>query len=102
MAIKALGFRLLVQPDEVEEITAGGIVLALDTKLEKGAQTTGTIVGIGEDVAVAFKPKTEFWGLKVGDKVHYPKYAGKWLKDTVTKEEVLAINDEDVIAVEVK
>lgn len=102
MAIKALGFRLLVQPDEVEEVTAGGIVLAIDQKLEKNAQTTGTIVGIGEDVAVAFKPKTEFWGLKVGDKVHYPKYAGKWLKDTTTKEEVLAINDEDVIAVEVK
>lgn len=100
MTIKAVSFRILVQPDEVETTTAGGLVLAVDEKMEKNAQTSGIIVDIGEDAFVAYRPKTQYCGLSVGDRVHYPKYAGKWIRDTVTKEEFLAINDEDIIAVE--
>jgi len=100
MSWKGIAFRALVRPDEVEMKTESGIVLAVDEKLEKNAQTTGTIVVLGEDFAAAFKPKTPFWGLKVGDKIHYPKYAGKWVRHSKTKEELLAINDEDVIVAE--
>lgn len=101
MAIKAPGFRMFVKPNEVKQMSDGGIDLsALDQEAEKNAQTTGTVVAIGEDFAVAFKPKTPYWGIKVGDKVYYPRYAGKWLENKETKEEVLAINDEDVIGYE--
>lgn len=96
--IKAIGFRIVVKPKEVEEVTAGGIVLAVDTQLEEQAQVLGTIIDIGEDVAVAFRPATKHWGLKVGDQVYYAKYAGKWIQDPDTKEQVLVLNDEDIVA----
>lgn len=97
MAFKAVGHRIIIKPDPVEEVSKGGIVIAVDQKLEKGATVTGTIVDIGEDAWVAFKPKTEFAGLKIGDHVYIAKYAGKWIVDTGTKEEFLVINDEDIV-----
>lgn len=101
MSLKAISFKILVNPDDVMKKSAGGIDLsALDQKAERNAQTTGVIVHLGEDAFVAFKPKTPFAGLKVGDRVHYPKYAGKWVRDSKTLEEFLAIMDEDIIAVE--
>lgn len=94
--LKAVGFKLIVLPDSVEEISAGGIVIATDNRMERNAQTRGTVLDIGEDFAAAFKPKTEHWGLKVGDKIWYAKYAGKWIKDVDNDREVLVIADEDV------
>ena len=96
--IKAIGFRVIVKPKEVEEVTASGIVLPVDKQLEEQAQVLGTIIDIGEDAAVAFKPTTKHWGLKVGDQVYYAKYAGKWIHDPATKEQVLVLNDEDIVA----
>lgn len=100
MSLKAVGFRIIVKPNDIIKKTPSGIVIAVDEKLEKGAVTSGTIVDIGEDAFVAYRPKTEFCGLKVGDQIHYPRYAGKGIKDETTKEELLVIHDEDVIAVE--
>lgn len=96
--IKAVGFRIIVQPKKVENMSKGGIALPINEQLEEQAQVLGTIIDIGEDVAVAYKPKTPFWGLKVGDQIYYAKYAGKWVQDPDTKEQVLIINDEDVCA----
>ena len=96
MTLRAVGYKIIVLPEVVEEKSKGGIVLAVDTKMERNAQVTGTIIDIGEDVAAAYKPKTPYWGLKVGDKIWYAKYAGKWVKDTENDREVLVINDEDV------
>jgi co-chaperonin GroES (HSP10) len=89
-----------VKPKEVETTTKSGVILAVDEKAERNAQTVGEIISLGEDSFVAYRPKTEFWGLKAGDRIHFPKYAGKWLRDSKTGEEILAINDEDVIAKE--
>lgn len=95
--IKAIGFRALIKPDEVVKKTAGGIYLALDERMELNAQVVGTIVEIGPDFAVAFRPTLPAWGLKPGDKVFYAKYAGKWVKDPETEEEFLFVNDEDIV-----
>lgn len=99
--LKAVGYKLIVLPDAVEEVSKGGIVIAADTRMERNAQVCGTIIDIGEDVAAAYKPKTEHWGLKVGDKIWYAKYAGKWIKDKENDREVLVILDEDVCVKEV-
>ncbi|MDE1868312.1 MAG: hypothetical protein KGI08_11480 [Thaumarchaeota archaeon] len=101
MTLKAIGYKLIVLPETVEKKTKSGIVLAVDEKMEQNAQVVGTIIDIGEDVAAAFKPKTEYWGLRVGDKIWYAKYAGKWIKDEENNREVLVINDEDVCVKEV-
>ncbi len=93
MAIKAIGYKVIVRPDIIEKKTKSGLVLAVDEKLEQGAQVVGTIVDIGEDAFVAYKPKTPFCGLKKGDKVFYAKYAGKGLGDGL-----LCIVDDDICA----
>lgn len=98
MALKAVSFRVIVRVKPVEETSAGGIVLAVDKKMERNAYTEGTIVDIGPDVYAAFKPKEEYAGLKIGDRVFYAKYAGKWITDPDTKEELLILNDEDITA----
>lgn len=98
MALKAVAFRVLIRVKPVEETTKSGIVLAVDKKMEKMAYTEGTILDIGPDAWAAFKTKEEFAGLKVGDRVFFAKYAGKWIVDPETEEELLIVNDEDITA----
>ena len=101
MTLKAVGFCVIVFPDIVEEKTKSGLIMAIDKKMEQNAQVTGIIVDIGEDAFAAFKPKTPFAGLKIGDRVWYAKYAGKWIKDVENDREVLVIRDEDIVVKEV-
>lgn len=101
MALKAINYLIIVLPDSFEKTTKSGIVLAVDEKMEQNAQVTGTILDIGEDAFSAFKCKTPHAGLKVGDKIWYAKYAGKWIKDTENDREVLVIRDEDICVKEV-
>lgn len=98
MALKAVAFRVLLQVKEVAEKSKGGIVLAVDKKMERMAYTEGTIVDIGPDAWAAFKTKEEFAGLKKGDRVFFAKYSGKWIVDPETAEELLIVNDEDITA----
>ena len=98
MAVRAIGFRAILSPQEVETTTKGGLVLALDERLEMNAQVVGTIVELGPDFAKDYKPSLPAWGLKAGDKVFYARYAGKWIKDPATQKEYLVVNDEDIVA----
>jgi len=72
MNIKPLGDRVVIEPLEKEETTAGGIVLP-DTAQEK--QTRGRVVAVGKGVRLddgSFAPMP----LAVGDEVIYGKYSG--------------------------
>jgi co-chaperonin GroES (HSP10) len=94
------GYRILVKPDPIEEVTKSGIVLVTDEKLERAAQHIGTLIAIGEQAWKAFSKnyKGDPWA-EVGDKIIYSKYAGKFVKDPVTGEEFVLLNDEDVAAI---
>lgn len=98
MALKAVAFRVMVEVKEVEEKSKGGIVLAVDKKMERNAYTEGVIIDIGPDAWAAFKTKEEFAGLKIGDRVFYAKYSGKWIQDPDSGKEYLVLNDEDIVA----
>lgn len=98
MTLKAISYKIIVRVKEVAEKSKGGIIMAVDKKMEKNAHTEGVIVDIGEDAFAAYKPKTEYAGLKVGDRVFYAKFAGKWIQDPETEENLLVINDEDIVA----
>ena len=95
--LKPIGFVAMIEVDEVKEKTKGGIILAVDQVMERNAQVIGTIVALGEDFAVAYKPATPQWGLKAGDKVIFAKHAGKWVKDPETDKEYLFVLDSDIV-----
>jgi co-chaperonin GroES (HSP10) len=97
---RAVGFRVLVKPDPIEETTEGGIILAVDKKLEEGAQVTGIVIDVGPEAYRAFNKAAGFeqyrpW-VRPGDHIFYARYAGKRVIDEATKEELLFLNDEDV------
>jgi len=93
VSLKALGYRMLIEVEEVPETTAGGIILAQQTKdADEAAQEFGRVVDIGE---FAFKEYPAKW-CKVGDMVSFQKYVGKVIVDPETKKKFRVINDIDV------
>ena len=99
-----LGHRVLIKPDPINKTSAGGIFLAVDEKLEKAGQQIGTIVALGEDCWKAFRKINQHgkevnglpW-VKLGDKVLYSRFAGKFVGHPDTKEEFTIMNDEDIL-----
>ncbi len=67
MIIKPLGDRVLVEPAQAEEVTAGGIIIP-DSAKEKPLK--------GKVIAVGNGTKDEEMIVKAGDVVLYGKYAG--------------------------
>ena len=93
MKIKPLYDRVVVKKTEVEQKTAGGIILP-DTAKEESQ--IGEVVAVGEGRLLE---NGEVRPLKVkeGDKVLYSKYAGNEVK--VDGEELLILREEDVLAI---
>jgi chaperonin GroES len=86
-------YRIKVKPDPVEEVTAGGIILAQTTKeRDQAATVVGTVIAVGPS---AFDGNEV---LKVGDRILYAKYGG--LVHREGDEEFRFLNDEDLIAIE--
>ncbi len=93
ISLKPLGNRVVVKPQEEEEITAGGIVLP-ETAKEKPQRGEVLAVGPGErndkGDAVALD-------VKVGDKVLFAKYAGTEIK--VDGDKLLILRETDLLAI---
>jgi chaperonin GroES len=88
---KPEGAKVLVRPEQVEKVTAGGIVLP-DTSRdsEQTRVTRGEIVAIGPSADIEF----ESGAAKVGDKIIFAKYGGFSLDD----DKYRFVNDEDIVA----
>jgi len=87
-------FKVLIEPEIVEEKTAGGIILAPITKdKEQMAQVRGVLIAIGGNAFEDWKDRP-----KVGDKVYFGKYAGYIVKGNDGKEYRLC-NDKDICAI---
>ena len=91
--LKPLGDRLVVEPQEKEEVTASGLVLP-ETDKEKPQQ--GTVIAIGPG-------RRDDDGKRVpmdvaeGDTVLYAKYAGTEIK--LDGKKVLILKESDVLAI---
>lgn len=85
--------RILVKPDEIEEVTPGGIVIP-NTEDYMNAQTAGILVAVGPDSWSDYSGPAA----KVGDHVMFAKYNGQRVvgKDGV---EYRILNDVDITAV---
>ena len=93
MKIKPLYDRVVVKKVEMEQKTAGGIILP-DTAKEESQM--GEVVAVGEGRLLE---NGEIRPLKVkeGDKVLYSKYAGNEVE--LDGEKLLIIREEDILAI---
>lgn len=104
------GDRVLIRPDEIEEVTAGGIVIPGTVgELHAMAQSIGTFIEAGPDAYIDHVEKdaegriTKIVGYKghfakPGDRIAFAKYGGIQVigKDSVSYR---VMNDVDVTAV---
>ena len=89
------GDRVLIKPDEIEEVTKGGIVLPDKQRRDhQNAQTSGVLVAVGPDAWSDYK--AAFAG--IGDKVMFAKYGGLSVIGKDGKR-YRVINDIDVTAI---
>ena len=92
MKLKPLADRVVVEPIEQEEITAGGIVLP-ETAKEKPQKGTVLAVGPGKFENSALVEMT----VKEGDEVLFAKYAGTEIK--LDGKKVLILRESDLLAI---
>ena len=91
--LQPLGDRVVVERDESEEVTAGGIVLP-DTAKDKPAR--GKIVSVGDGRLLDDGTRAPFQ-VKVGDHVLFSSYAGDEFK--IDDRELMLLREEDILAV---
>lgn len=94
MNLKPLGDRVIVKQDDVEETTAGGLLLSSGSK-EK--PTTGTVLAVG-DGKVTEDGKTIPVPVKKGDHIIYGKYGGTEVE--IDGETVIILRSDDIYAVQ--
>ncbi len=91
--LQPMGERIVVQREESETTTAGGIVLP-DSAKEKPAR--GTVVAIGSGKVLDDGSRSESQ-LKEGDKVLFTSYAGETVE--IDDVEYLLMREDDVLGV---
>ena len=93
LKLKPLGGRVIVEPIEQEEMTAGGIILP-ETAKEKPQEGKILASGPGERDEAGNRIAME---VKIGDKVLYAKYSGTEVK--VDGKKLLILRESDILAV---
>lgn len=93
ISLKPLGNRVVIEPIEQEEVTAGGIVLP-ETAKEKPQK--GKILSVGPG-ARDKDGKLLPMDVKVGDTVLFAKYAGTEVK--VDGKKLLILKEDDILAI---
>jgi chaperonin GroES len=93
LKLKPLGGRVIVEPIEQEEMTAGGIILP-ETAKEKPQEGKILAAGPGDRDEDGERIPME---VQVGDKVLYAKYSGTEVK--LDGKKVLILRESDILAV---
>ena len=93
ISMRPLGSRLVIEPIEQEEVTAGGIVLP-ETAKEKPQKGTVLATGPGDRDDEGRRIPLD---VQVGDTVLFAKYAGTEIKYNGKK--LLIMRESDVLAI---
>ena len=93
LKLKPLGGRVIVEPIEQEEMTAGGIILP-ETAKEKPQEGKILAAGPGDRDEDGKRIAME---VKVGDRVLYAKYSGTEVK--VDGKKLLILKENDILAI---
>ena len=91
--LQPLGDRVVVEREESEAVTAGGIVLP-DSAKDK--PTRGTVISVGEGKLNKDGKRTALQ-VKAGDRVLFTSYAGEQFK--LGDRELLLMREDDILAV---
>lgn len=91
--LQPIGERIVLQREEGQEVTKGGIVLP-DSAKEKPARGTVIALGTGKLLDDGTRSKTQ---LKEGDRVLFSSYAGETVE--IGDVEYLLMREDDVLAV---
>jgi len=91
--IQPLGDRVVVEREEAEEVTAGGIVLP-DSAQDKPSR--GKVVSVGEGRLLDDGSRKALQ-VKAGDRILFSSYAGEQFK--LGEQELLLMREEDILAV---
>lgn len=91
--LQPLGDRVVVEREESESKTAGGIVLP-DSAKDKPARGTVIAIGDGRLLDDGTRGKLQ---VKIGDKVLFTSYAPEAIK--IGDQELLLMREEDILAV---
>jgi chaperonin GroES len=92
--IRPLADRVVVKPQEKEEVTRGGIYLPDTASKEKPQE--GTVMAVGEG-RLDDSGKRNPVGVQAGDRVLFAKYAGTEIK--IDDEDYLILAEKDILAV---
>jgi chaperonin GroES len=93
MTLKPLGSRVVVEPIEQEDVTAGGIVLP-ETAKEKPQKGKIISVGAGDRDESG---KRIAMDVKAGDTVLFAKYSGTEIK--IDGKKLLILRESDILAI---
>ena len=93
LKLKPLGGRVIIEPIEQEEMTAGGIILP-ETAKEKPQEGKILAAGPGDRNEDGERIEME---VKVGDKVLYAKYSGTEVK--LDGKKLLILRESDILAI---
>jgi chaperonin GroES len=91
--LQPLGDRAVIEREESEEVTAGGIVLP-DTAKDKPAR--GVVIALGDGRLLENGSRAAFQ-IQVGDRVVFSAYAGDEFK--IGERKLLLMREEDILAV---
>lgn len=93
ISLKPLGNRVVVEPVEQEEITAGGIVIP-ETAKEKPQKGTILAIGPGDRDDDGKRIPLD---VSVGDTILFAKYSGTEIK--VENKKLLILRETDILAI---
>jgi chaperonin GroES len=93
--IQPLGDRVVVERDESETVTAGGIVLP-DSATNKPARGKVISVGNGRLLDDGSRSKPQ---VKAGDRVLFSSYAGETVPFKLGERELLLLHESDILAI---
>ena len=93
--LQPLGDRVVVEREESETMTAGGIVLP-DTAKDKPQR--GKVLAVGEGRITKDGKRRELQ-VKVGDQVLFTSYAGDEFKINNGEKKILLMREDDILAV---
>lgn len=93
LKLQPLGDRVVIEREEAEERTAGGIVLP---ESAKNKPARGKIVAVGDGRLLDNGSRNQIQ-VKVGERVLFSSYAGETFK--VGDQELLLMREDDILAV---